>query len=52
MVAKASGYFVLLFKVYNGVTQGYLLSPKLFNVVMDAVIHNWVTVVAQTEDGM
>ena len=25
--------------------QGHLLSPTIFNVVVDAVVHNWVTVV-------
>ena len=36
---------------YRGVTQGNPLSPKIFNVVMDAVIHHWLTVVTPTEAG-
>ena len=32
-------------------TQGKLLSPKIFNVVVDTVIRHWVTVVKPTEAG-
>ena len=28
-------------------TQGYLLSPTIFNVVVDAVVRNWVTVMVK-----
>ena len=42
----------MTFKGYSGVTQGNPLSPTAFNVVVDAVIHYWVAVVAPTEDGM
>ena len=52
MVDRASGYFGLPFKGYLVLTKGDLLSPTLFNVVMDVVIHHWVTVVEQTEEGM
>ena len=38
MVDKAGGYFRCPFKGYQGVTQGDLLSPTIFNVVVDAVI--------------
>ena len=51
MVAKASGNFGRPFKGYQGVTQGKTLSPMIFNVVMDAVIHHWVTVVTPSEAG-
>ena len=33
-------------------TQGDPLSPTIFNVVVDAVIFHWVTVVTPTEAGM
>ena len=33
------------FQSHCGVTQGYPLSPMIFNVVIDAVIRNWVTLV-------
>ena len=52
MVARAGGYFGLLFKGCHVMTQGKPLSPTLFNVVMDAVIHHWVTVVVPTNRGM
>ena len=52
MVARAGGYFGLPFKGYRVVTQGDPLSPTLFNVVVDAVIRHWVTVVASTKEGM
>ena len=31
-------------------TQGDPLSPTIFNVVVDALLWHWVTVVAETED--
>ena len=52
MVASAGGYFGLPFKGYRGITQGEPLSPTLFNVVVDAFICHWVTVVAPTADGL
>ena len=52
MVVKAGGYFGPPFKEYRGVTQGDPLSPKIFNVVVDAVIRHWVTVVALAEAGV
>ena len=51
MVARAEGYFGLPSKGYHGVTQVDPLYPMLFNVVMESVIHHWVTVVALTKDG-
>ena len=33
-------------------TQYNALSPTIFNVVMDAVIRHWVTVITPTELGM
>ena len=38
MVAKAEGYCRSAFKGYMGVTQGDLLPPTIFNVVLDAVV--------------
>ena len=49
MVAKIGGYFAPPFKGYLGVTQGDPLSPTVFNVVVDALIRHWVTVLAPTE---
>ena len=52
VLARAVGYYIPTFKGYHIVTQGDPLSPTLFNVVMDAVIRHWVTVVAEMEEGM
>ena len=48
MVAKVGGYFGHLFKGYQGVTQDDSLSLTIFNVVVDAIIRHWVTVVTPT----
>ena len=51
MVTKACGYFGRPFKGYQGVTQGDPLPPTIFNLVVDAVIRHWVTVVTPNEAG-
>ena len=51
MVAMAGGYYGTEFQGARGVTQGDPLSPTIFNVVVDAVVRNWATVViAGTEE--
>ena len=50
-MVRAGGYFFLPFKRYHGMNQGDPLPPKLFNVVVDSIIHHWVTVVAKIEEG-
>ena len=45
MVAREDVYYGTVFQGARGVTQGYLLSPIIFNVVMDAVMCNWLTLV-------
>ena len=42
MVARAGGYYGFDFQGFRGVTQGYLLSPTIFNVVVDAVTGHWI----------
>ena len=51
MVAMDGGCFGMPIKGYHGVAQGDPLSPTVFNVVGDAIIRHWVTLVAPTEDG-
>ena len=51
MVTRAGGYYGTACKVERGVTQGYPLSPTIFNVVVDAVVYHWVTeVIADKEE--
>ena len=44
-VAREGGYYGTIFKGARGVTQGDPLSPTIFNMVVDAVVKHWVTVV-------
>ena len=39
MVVQAGGYYGTAFKGVRVATQGNLLSPTIFNVVVDAVVH-------------
>jgi hypothetical protein len=41
MVPKQSGYFGKAFKASRGVRQGDIISPMIFNIVLDAVIREW-----------
>ena len=43
MVARAGEYFGTGFKGERGMTQGDPLSPTIFNVVVDVVVRQWVT---------
>ena len=45
MVARAGGYYGTEFQRAHGVAQGYLLSSTIFNVGVDVVVRNWLTVV-------
>ena len=45
MVARAGGYYRTVFQGVRGVMQVNPLSPTIFNVVVDTVVRNWVTVV-------
>ena len=44
IVAMAGHYCGALLKLYRWVTQGNTISPTIFNMVVDAVIHHWDTV--------
>ena len=54
MVSRAGGYYRTGFKGERGVTKGDPLSPTIFNVVVDTVVHHWVTLAvneAETQGG-
>ena len=52
MVTRAGRYFGVTFKGYRGVTQGDLLYPTIFNMVVKTIIHHWLTVVVPITDGL
>ncbi len=41
-MCHAGGNYGTPFKVYQGVTQGGPLSPKLFNILVHAVVREWI----------
>ena len=43
VVARQSGYHGMVFRTSCGVTQGDIISPTLFNIVVDAVVHYWLS---------
>ena len=47
MVARIGGYYGTGFKGARGVTQGDSLSPTIFNVLVDAVVCQWVTLAVE-----
>ena len=49
MVEMSGEYFGVFFKVQSGVIQGYPISSTILNVLVDAVLRNWVSLVAATE---
>ena len=46
MVDFMSGYYRAEFQGFWGVIQGGPLSPTIFNMVVDAVVHLWISLVA------
>ena len=51
MAAKEGGHYRPVFQMHRGVTQGELISPTIFNVVVDTIIQHWVTVVGVPQEG-
>ena len=47
MVARAGRYYGTEFKGERGVTQGDPLSPTIFNVMVDAVVRQWLHMATQ-----
>ena len=48
MLAKVGRYYWDVFKGARGMTQVDPLSPTIFNVVLDAVVQHWVTVILES----
>ena len=46
MVARAGGYYGSAFQGFQGVTQGDLLSPTIFNMVVGALMCHWISLVS------
>ncbi len=42
MVCRAAGNYGMTFKAGRGVTQGSPISAKLFNILVDAVVWEWI----------
>ena len=42
MACRAGGYYGKPFRAHRGVTQGGPLSPRIFNVMVDAVVREWL----------
>ena len=51
MESRASGYYWDPFQGYWGVTQGGPLPPRILNFMVDAIIRNWVGLVAENKAG-
>jgi hypothetical protein len=45
VVAKQGGHFGAAFPATRGVTQGDIVSPTIFNIVVDATVRYWLTLV-------
>ena len=47
MATRAGGYYGAASKGAQGVTHGYPLYPTILNVVVNAVVMHWVTVILE-----
>jgi hypothetical protein len=50
MVCRAVGNYGTALKAGHGITQGGPLSAKLFNILVDAVVHEWVRQLKEDRD--
>ena len=51
MASKAGGQYGPVFQSHRRVTQGFPLSPIIFNVDVDTIIRHWTTVVGYSQGG-
>ena len=52
IVAQVGHYYSAPFRGLRGFTQGYPLSPTIFNMVVVSVMRHWVILVAGEEAGL
>ena len=52
IVVSQAGYYGAPFSAQNGLTQGGIVSPTVFNVVCDAVVREWLFQLAQDGNGV
>ena len=50
MTEKAGGYYGLVFLGSRGASQGDLLSPTIFNMMVDVVVRHWVAVMVESAE--
>ncbi len=50
MVCRVAGNYGMAFKASRGVTQGGPLSARLFNIIVDAVVRDWMQQLRVDED--
>jgi Reverse transcriptase (RNA-dependent DNA polymerase) len=43
VVPRAAGYYGRCFRAHRGVTQGDIVSPMIFNIVVDCIVRIWKT---------
>jgi hypothetical protein len=41
IVPKSGGYFGIPFPAWRGVHQGDIISPIIFNIIVDTIVHEW-----------
>ena len=51
MATRASRYYGEPFPGSRGIIQGGPLSPRIFNIVVGAIVRNWFGMVAKNKDG-
>ena len=51
MMLRAGGYYDAPFHGERGLTQGYPLSPTIFNVVVDVVVRHWGPLLMAEQEG-
>ena len=52
MVTRVGRYYRALFKGHQWVTHGDHLLTTIFNMVVEAVIQHWITLIAGEEEGL